>query len=100
MNENDPARRLVTDVLGREPTDEEILVVIRSLETLAYRERRVLELVYGLGDYRPRTLDEVGRTFNATRERILQIETQSATEAEASRVARSVAAQRGTAAAS
>lgn len=77
MNERDPARRLVTDVLGREPTDEEILVVLRSLETLAYRERRVLELVYGLGDYRPGTLDEVSRTLNATRERIRQIETQS-----------------------
>jgi RNA polymerase primary sigma factor len=45
-----------------------------ALETLGYRERRVLELRYGLGDQRPRTLDEVGRTFNVTRERIRQIE--------------------------
>ncbi len=44
------------------------------LGTLSERERRVLELRYGLGGERPRTLDEVGRTFNVTRERIRQIE--------------------------
>jgi RNA polymerase primary sigma factor len=48
-----------------------------ALEYLSYRERRVLELRYGLGDEHPRTLDEVGRTFNVTRERIRQIETHS-----------------------
>jgi RNA polymerase primary sigma factor len=48
-----------------------------ALEKLSYRERRVLELRYGLGGERPRTLDEVGRTFNVTRERIRQIESQS-----------------------
>jgi RNA polymerase primary sigma factor len=37
----------------------------------------VLELRYGLGGEHPRTLDEVGRTFNVTRERIRQIENQS-----------------------
>ncbi len=47
------------------------------LNTLTYRERRVLELRYGLGGEHPRTLDEVGRTFNVTRERIRQIENQS-----------------------
>jgi RNA polymerase primary sigma factor len=45
-----------------------------ALENLSYRERRVLELRYGLGDEHPRTLDEIGRTFNVTRERIRQIE--------------------------
>jgi RNA polymerase primary sigma factor len=45
-----------------------------ALENLSYRERRVLELRYGLGDQRPRTLSEVARTFNVTRERIRQIE--------------------------
>ena len=34
----------------------------------------MLELRYGLGGEHPRTLDEVGRTFNVTRERIRQIE--------------------------
>jgi RNA polymerase primary sigma factor len=48
-----------------------------ALENLSYRERRVLELRYGLGDEHPRTLDEVGRRFNVTRERIRQIENQS-----------------------
>jgi RNA polymerase primary sigma factor len=45
-----------------------------ALENLSYRERRVIELRYGLGDHNPRTLDEVGRAFNITRERTRQIE--------------------------
>ncbi len=49
----------------------------QALRTLSYRERRVLELRYGLGDQHPRTLDEVGRAFNVTRERIRQIEHRS-----------------------
>src|SRR5881227_261579 len=48
-----------------------------ALENLSYRERRVIELRYGLGDQHPRTLDEVGHAFNVTRERIRQIEHQS-----------------------
>jgi len=48
-----------------------------ALENLSYRERRVMDLRYGLGDEHPRTLDEIGRTFNVTRERIRQIERQS-----------------------
>jgi RNA polymerase primary sigma factor len=45
-----------------------------ALENLSYRERRVLELRYGLHGEHRRTLDELGRTFNVTRERIRQIE--------------------------
>jgi RNA polymerase primary sigma factor len=48
-----------------------------ALENLSCRERRILELRYGLGGEPPCTLDEVGRTFNVTRERIRQIENQS-----------------------
>jgi len=48
-----------------------------ALENLSYRERRVLELRYGLGGEHPCTLEEVGQTFNVTRERIRQIEHQS-----------------------
>ena len=44
------------------------------LSTLTDREREVLTLRYGLNDGAPRTLKEVGKTFNATRERIRQIE--------------------------
>jgi RNA polymerase primary sigma factor len=51
-----------------------------ALEKLSYRERRVLELRYGLDGEDPRTLEEVGRTFNVTRERIRQIENQSLTK--------------------
>jgi RNA polymerase primary sigma factor len=45
-----------------------------ALKNLSYRERRVLELRYGLGDDHPRTLDDVGRIFDVTRERIRQVE--------------------------
>jgi RNA polymerase primary sigma factor len=45
-----------------------------ALEALSYRERRVMELRYGLKGQHPSTLDEIGRRFNVTRERIRQIE--------------------------
>ena len=44
------------------------------LSTLTEREQKVLRLRFGLDDGRPRTLEEVGRQFNVTRERIRQIE--------------------------
>jgi RNA polymerase primary sigma factor len=44
------------------------------LDTLTPRERKVLKLRFGLDDGRPRTLEEVGREFGVTRERIRQIE--------------------------
>jgi RNA polymerase primary sigma factor len=44
------------------------------LGTLKDRERRIIKLRYGLQDGFPRTLEEVGREFNLTRERIRQIE--------------------------
>ena len=44
------------------------------LESLTDRERQVVELRFGLRDGRARTLEEVGREFNVTRERIRQIE--------------------------
>ena len=49
----------------------------KVLGMLSPRERSVLELRYGLDGKPPRTLDEVRRTFNVTRERIRQIENQS-----------------------
>jgi len=57
----------------------------RVLGSLSPRERRVLELRYGLDGEHPRTLDEVGRTFNVTRERIRQIENQSLEEVASAR---------------
>jgi RNA polymerase primary sigma factor len=68
---------------NQELPDEAAEVTMRKetlrkiLGTLSSRERAVLELRYGLDGRHPRTLDEVGRTFNVTRERIRQIENQS-----------------------
>jgi RNA polymerase primary sigma factor len=70
-DENAPLPDEAADVTMR----QELLRGI--LSTLSHRERRVLELRYGLGGEQPRTLDEVGRAFNVTRERIRQIENQS-----------------------
>jgi RNA polymerase primary sigma factor len=50
------------------------------LDSLEERQRRVLELRYGLDGGRPWSLDEIGLVFNVTRERIRQIEAQSLTK--------------------
>jgi RNA polymerase primary sigma factor len=67
------------EALPDEVAEEELrkAALRRVLGSLSPRERRVLELRYGLDGEHPRTLDEVGRTFNVTRERIRQIENQS-----------------------
>ncbi len=70
-DENAPLPDEAADTTLRKETLRKIL------STLSHRERRVLELRYGLDGEHPRTLDEVGRTFNVTRERIRQIENQS-----------------------
>ena len=70
-DENEPLPEEVAEVEMRKATLQ------RVLGTLSARERRVLELRYGLNGEHPRTLDEVGKTFNVTRERIRQIENQS-----------------------
>ena len=48
--------------------------LVEVLETLTEREQKVLRLRFGLDDGRNRTLEEVGKVFNVTRERIRQIE--------------------------
>ena len=48
--------------------------LMEVLETLTPREKKVLELRFGIEDGRTRTLEEVGKEFNVTRERIRQIE--------------------------
>ncbi|MCH7473007.1 sigma-70 family RNA polymerase sigma factor [bacterium] len=50
------------------------LKINKILQTLSHREERVIRLRYGLDDGQARTLEEVGREFNVTRERIRQIE--------------------------
>ena len=61
------------------PADAASFTLLREqleevLETLTIREKRVLELRFGLEDGRSRTLEEVGQHFGVTRERIRQIE--------------------------
>ena len=46
-------------------------------EVLTDRERRVVQLRYGLEDYHPRTLNEVGKVFGISRERVRQIQKQA-----------------------
>ncbi len=60
-----------TDAVSFTMLKEQLLGV---LDTLTPREEKVLRLRYGLDDGRPRTLEEVGKEFNVTRERIRQIE--------------------------
>jgi len=56
--------------------DEEWLQeqVQKSLHDLSPRERRIIEMRFGIGNGGPRTLDEIGTEFYLTRERIRQIE--------------------------
>lgn len=51
--------------------------LMEVLDSLTEREQKVLKLRFGLEDGRPRTLEEVGKEFNVTRERIRQIEAKS-----------------------
>ena len=48
--------------------------LVEVLATLTEREQKVLKLRFGLEDGHPRTLEEVGKEFKVTRERIRQIE--------------------------
>ncbi len=59
-----------------EETEKQALKVeiAKLLATLTPKEERIMRLRYGLTDGRPRTLEEVGKEFNVTRERIRQIE--------------------------
>jgi RNA polymerase primary sigma factor len=49
----------------------------RVLDELSPREQRIIQLRFGLSDGHPRTLEEVGREFGVTRERIRQIESKT-----------------------
>ncbi len=60
-----------TDAVVQSMLKEQLLAVI---DTLTPREQKVIRLRYGLDDAHPRTLEEVGKEFNVTRERIRQIE--------------------------
>ena len=69
----------IEDATAEAPADSALASMLQEdlrsvLDTLSERERRVLELRFGLADGRPRTLEEIGKEFNLTRERIRQIE--------------------------
>jgi RNA polymerase primary sigma factor len=67
----DPTAELPAEAAISAIEHRELRVVLR---TLTEREQRVLELRFGLDGRRPKTLDEVGREFRVTRERVRQIE--------------------------
>ena len=69
----------IEDEQAPAPTDAVALSLLKEqlihvLDTLTPREEKVLRLRYGIDDGKPRTLEEVGKEFNVTRERIRQIE--------------------------
>ena len=69
----------IPDEDASEPSEAASFSLLREqleevLDTLAPREKKVLELRFGMVDGRTRTLEEVGKEFNVTRERIRQIE--------------------------
>ena len=51
-----------------------LFILIQVMQTLTPREAKVLRLRFGLDDGKARTLEEVGKEFDVTRERIRQIE--------------------------
>ncbi len=72
----------VEDSQARRPVDEATRIMLKAevtkvLGLLNDREQEVVRLRFGLDDGRPRTLEEVGRTFGVTRERIRQIESKT-----------------------
>jgi RNA polymerase primary sigma factor len=72
-------REAVTPV---EAVDEIIQreLMAKVLASLTHREREIIELRFGFNDERPRTLEEVGREFGVTRERVRQIEAKTLTK--------------------
>ncbi|MFF0742481.1 RNA polymerase sigma factor [Streptomyces sp. NPDC004111] len=73
---------LIEDGDAASPVESAAFLLLREhlevvLSTLGERERKVVQLRYGLVDGRPRTLEEIGRIFGVTRERIRQIESKT-----------------------
>ncbi|WUJ29146.1 RNA polymerase sigma factor [Streptomyces sp. NBC_00388] len=73
---------LIEDGDAASPVESAAFLLLRRhleavLSTLGERERKVVQLRYGLVDGRPRTLEEIGRIFGVTRERIRQIESRT-----------------------
>jgi RNA polymerase primary sigma factor len=74
--------QLIVDEQAESPYERVVEIVTNEalrelLSCLSYRERRLLELRYGLASEYPRTLDQLGRRFNLTRERVREIQSLS-----------------------
>ena len=59
--------------------NDNLKFVMEQLETMEPREAAVLRMRFGIGDYAPQTLKEIGETLGLTRERVRQIETDALT---------------------
>jgi RNA polymerase primary sigma factor len=84
VGEEDDSR--LGDFIEDQDVDQPMQAAVRSLlnayigellDELGDREREVIEMRYGLKDGQPKTLEEVGKAFHVTRERIRQIETRT-----------------------
>ena len=80
---NDEEDSFLSDIIQDDktisPSDYTTYEILKNhieliLDTLSYREKKVMQLRFGLEDGRSRTLEEVGDNFGVTRERIRQIE--------------------------
>ncbi len=84
LGEDSPNGNVLGDILADEnaprPEEETLDKLVTDKlekvmeESLTDREKRILQLRYGLKDYHPRTLDEVGQVFDISRERVRQIQ--------------------------
>ncbi|MFY9588007.1 MAG: sigma-70 family RNA polymerase sigma factor [Actinomycetota bacterium] len=77
--EDSQIQEFVEDLTVEPPVNAAVAAILKQnldtvLRTLTPRERRIIQLRFGLIDDRPQTLDQVGQEFDLTRERIRQIE--------------------------
>ena len=90
---DDALRHSVEDESSIAPEDQALSAVLKddvstALDILTDRERKILELRFGLNNATPRTLDEIGDYFSLTRERIRQIQVEAIRKLRASTSAR------------
>lgn len=84
-DDDSPLSELISDTGAVAPIDAAASKLLQehlddALDDLSTREKRIVQLRFGLVDGRPRTLEEVGNVFGVTRERIRQIESKTLTK--------------------
>lgn len=84
LDNDDSSIELQDFIPSNEPSIEEIVInkdlqknLSKVLNTLSPREREILELRFGIKNNKPSTLEEIGKKYNVTRERIRQIESKA-----------------------